>query len=213
MDLKVKRKQDPCQPPPRGVDSCRQLRWWDVMWHFPASPQPEFTFLSPGIIFISWKNTPLAIVLPCDTQAAEQSLCHTVSSHCPLSCLPVALGSQLPWRILGLQLLLTFPPSQLRVLALTPSAGVLTHLCHLLCFSSPALALGQGLLLLCFTEGPSSPSSSLALRAASSQSYFSPCRSPLALLTIPWYSSWGQPPASQPAPAAACRELPTSDLV
>lgn len=92
MDLKVKRKQDPCQPPPRGVDSCRQLRWWDVMWHFPASPQPEFTFLSPSIIFISWKNTPLAIVLPCDTQAAEQSLCHTVSSHCPLSCLPVALA-------------------------------------------------------------------------------------------------------------------------
>lgn len=50
-DLKVKKTRVLCLSPLPG--DCRQLWWWDVLWHFPASPQPEFTSLSPTIIFIS----------------------------------------------------------------------------------------------------------------------------------------------------------------
>lgn len=144
MGLKVKRKRVPCLSLSQGIVGSYGVGC-GVALSSLSSMRIHFSFPNYNI-YLSSKNIIPAIVLPCDTQAAEHSPCHTVtavSSLCPYSVLPpVALGSQLPWWILRWQLLVSFPPSQPRVLAQTPKAGMLTHLCHLLFCS---LGSGSGI--------------------------------------------------------------------
>lgn len=130
-------------PPPRGLQTAMVVGC-AVALSSLSSTRIHFSFPNYNIYF-PLKNIPPATVMPCDTQAGEHSLCPTVtavSSHCPLC--PV-LGSQLPWWILGWQLLASFAPSQLRVLALAPKARVLTHFppCTVTCSVSLS-SLGSG---------------------------------------------------------------------
>lgn len=153
-----------------------------------SSTRIHFSFPNYNIYF-SLKNTSPALVLSCDTQAAEHSPCHAVtavSSHCPHSVLPPSRPG-LPVALVGTG---TAAFGELPSLP-AQGAGSDSQCWGAHTSLSPALflfsTLGSGsrfaVTLLhpqaSRQEGPSSPSTCLALRAASPPVVFLSLQTPI----------------------------------